>query len=124
MDYLNLGGPAAVIATDIALIKAQGTPLGLVLNEMNCETITTDARTDEISLQKLIHHTPLSSTMLGVPLLQGPAMIDCLQKRCSDMERTIARLDLITSHHALVLLRASFSAPALEYFIPTSSCNG
>ena len=119
-----LGGPATVVAADAALVKAQVTPLSLVLNEKKCETITTDGHTDEISLQKFIHHTPLFSTLLGAPLLQGPAMNDCLEKRYSDVERTISRLDLITSRDALVLLRASFSAPALQHTLLASPCNG
>ena len=50
-DDITLGDPAVVAAADIALVKAQGTPLGLVLNEKKCETITSDSYTDEISLQ-------------------------------------------------------------------------
>ena len=124
MDDITLGGPAAVVAADVTLIKAQGEPLGLVLNEKKCESITIDGHTNEISLQQFIHHTPLSSTLLGAPLLQGPAMNDCLQNRCSDLERAISRLSLITSHDALVLLRASFSAPALQHTLRASPCNG
>ena len=124
MDDITLGGPTTVVAADVALIKSQGTPRGLILNEKKCETITPDGHTDEVSLQQFIHHTPLSSTLLGAPLLQGPAMNDCLQKRCSDLDRAISRLDLITSHDALVLLRASFSAPALQHTLRTSQCDG
>ena len=124
IDDITLGGPAAVVAADDALVKAQGTALGLVLNEKKCETIATDGHTDEISLQQFIHHTPLSSTLLGAPLLQGPAMNDCQEKRCSDLDRAIPRLDPITSHDALVLLRASFSAPALQHSLRASPCNG
>ena len=123
MDDITLGGPAAVVAADVALVKAQGTLLGLVLNEKKCETITTDGHTDEISLQ-FIHHTPFSSTLLGAPLLQGPALNDCLEKCCSNLERAIFRLDLITSHDALVLTRASFSAPVLQHTLRASPCNG
>ena len=123
MNDITLSGPAAVVATDVILIKAQDKLLGLVFTE-KCETITTDGHTDEIFLHQLIHHTPLSSTLLRAPLLQGPVMNDCLEKRCSDLERAISRLDLITSHDALVLLRASFSAPALQHTQRASPCNG
>ena len=51
-------------------------------------------------------------------------MNDCLEKRCSDLERAISKLNLITSHEALILLRASFSAPALQHTLRASPYNG
>ena len=62
MDDITLGGPAVMVAADVVLVKAQGTPLDLVLNEKKCETITTDGHSDEISFQQFIHRNPLSST--------------------------------------------------------------
>ena len=32
INDITMSGPAAVVAADVALVKAQGTPLGLVLN--------------------------------------------------------------------------------------------
>ena len=103
MDDITLGGPVVVVAADVALVKAQGTPLGLVFNKRSAAT---GAYSDEISFPQFIHHTPLSSSLLGAPSLQGPAINDCLEKRCSELERAISRLslDLITSHDALLLL--------------------
>ena len=72
MSDITLGDPAAVVAADVALVKAQGTPVGLVINEKKCETITTDGHTAEISLQQFIHHTPLPSTLLEAPLPKDP----------------------------------------------------
>ena len=92
MNDITLGSPAAVVAADVTLVKAQGTPLGLVLNEKQSETFTTDVHTDEISFQQFIHHTPLSSFFFGSPLLQGPIMNDCLQKRYNDLERAFSDL--------------------------------
>ena len=51
MDESTLESFAAVVAADITLVIAQGTLLGLVLNEKKCETITSDGHTDEISFQ-------------------------------------------------------------------------
>ena len=124
MDDITLGGTTAVVAADVALVKALSAPFSVVLYEKKCETNTIDGHTDEISLQQFIHHTPLSSTLLGAHLPQGPAVNDCLEKRCSDLERAISRPDLITSYGALVLLRASFSAPALQHTLRASPCNG
>ena len=41
----------------------------------------------------------------------------------SDLERYISRLDLITSHDVIVLLRASFSALALQHTLRISPYN-
>ena len=64
MNDITLGSLTAVIGADVALVKAQGTPLDLVLNEKKYETITTDGHTDEISLQQFIHQVPLPSTLI------------------------------------------------------------
>ena len=120
-----MDGPAAVVAADIALVKARDTPPGLVFYEKKCEIIATDGHTDEISLQQFLHHTPLSSTLFRASLLQSPAMKDCLQKRSSsDLESAISSFDFITSHNALVLLRASFSASTMQRTVRASPCNG
>ena len=95
----------------------------MVLNKKKCETITTNCHTDEISLQQFIHYSPLFVTLLRASLLQGPAMNDCLQERSSELERTISRLDLITSHDATILLRAFFNAPAQPHTLRASPCN-
>ena len=83
-----------------------------------------DGHTDEISHQQFINLTPLSSTSLGAPLLQEPAMNDCPKKRCSDLEKAISRLNMITSHDAQVLRRAFVSAQALQHTLRASPSNG
>lgn len=85
MDDITMGGPEEMVAADVVKVKAEIHPLGFVLNEKKCGTITTDDHTVEISLQQYTHHTSLSSTLLGAPPLQEPATNDYLQKRCSDM---------------------------------------
>ena len=80
MDDITLVGLAAVVAADVALVKVQGKPLGLVLIEKKYETITTDGHADEISLQQFIRHTPLSSTLLRAPLLRELIMYERLSR--------------------------------------------
>ena len=114
MDEVTLGGPAATVASDVAMIKAEGASHGLFLNDQKCQSITANGQPrDNALLRDFIQLTPTSATLLGAPLVIGPAMDKCLQQRCIDLERVISRLELITSHDALVLLRASFSAPIM-----------
>ena len=114
MDEVTLGGPAATVASDVAMITAEGASHGLFLNDQKCQSITANGQPrDNALLRDFIQLTPTSATLLGAPLVIGPAMDKYLQQRCIDLERVISRLELITSHDALVVLRASFSAPIM-----------
>jgi hypothetical protein len=70
-------------------------------------------------------HLPVNNAdLLGAPITTGPAMDCALSKRCDDMTRAATRLKLIASHDALILLRASFSAPKLMHTLRASPCSG
>jgi hypothetical protein len=124
MDDITLGGPLADVSADVAMIKTEGPPQGLFLNDSKCEAITIDGQTLDDTLCQFIQLTPASATLLGAPLMVGSAMDECLRKRCADLDRAISRLELITAHDALVLLRSSFSAPKLQHTLRSSPCFG
>ena len=52
------------------------------------------------------------------------AMDDALSGRCKDLALTIDRLKLLSAHDALILLRASFSAPKILHTLRSSPCAG
>src|SRR6218665_7201 len=54
-------------------------------------------------------------TLLGAPLVPGPAVDMVLQSKANDLERAIRRLSILHTHDALVLLRNSLSVPKLIY---------
>ena len=56
------------------------------------------------------------ATLLGAPLFPGPLWND----RCTDQLRAMDRLSLIGSQDALILLRASFSAPRVQHLLRCS----
>ncbi len=122
MNDITLGDPSDLVAEDVCTIKASGIPLGFILNENKCKAIIVNGHLEKPTLQQFILHTLTSSTLLGAPLTQGPAINDCLQKCCSNLERAISRLILITLHEAFVLLRASFGAPMLQHTLRTLPC--
>ena len=125
MDDITQGGPAATIASDVAMIEAEGASRGLFLNDQKYESIIANGQPPDVALLRdFIQLTPISATLLGVPLVIGPAMDKCLQQCCNDLERAILRLELITSHDALVMLRASFSEPIMQYTLRSSPCAG
>ena len=51
-------------------------------------------------------------------------MDDAFSRRCKDLTLTINRLKLLSAHDALILLRASFSAPKILHTLRSSPCTG
>ena len=60
--------------------------------------------------------------ILGSPLSKGQAMDNSLSSQCNDLERAATSLGLKTTHEALVLLCAIFSAPKLQHIKRASPC--
>ena len=51
-------------------------------------------------------------------------MDTALSRHCDDLARAATRLGSIAAHDALVLLKASFSAPKLLHTLRSSPCSG
>ena len=60
--------------------------------------------------------------LLGAPLSKGQAIDNSLSSQCYNLERATSSIGLTTAHDALVLLRASFSAPKLQHIMRASPC--
>ena len=121
MDNVTFGEPAAIVAADVATIKSNGALQGLLLNDKKCEAILTSghiASNDVLAqfIQFSLHELHFSEHLLL-------AAKRCLSKRCAEFEKAISRLELIKTHDALVLLRASFSAPMLQNMLRASPCH-
>ena len=79
MDDVTLGGPAATIASDVAMIKAEGAFRGPFLNDQKCESITANGQPPDDALpHDFIQLKPTSATLLGALLVIGPAIDKCL----------------------------------------------
>ena len=64
--------------------------------------------------------SPGERTLLGAPLLEGSAMNQALEARCSDLNIALDRFPLISAHDGLVILKNSISAPKLMYTLRCS----
>jgi len=124
MDDLTLGGEESQVARDVETVRQKGAEIGLLLNEKKCEFISRTAISTEPVFQNFIHLTVDNSELLGAPITTGAAMDRALTSRCDDLERASTRLSLIAAHDALILLRASFSAPKLLHTLRASPCGG
>ena len=78
-----------------------------------CEFVSTSGISNEPIFSQFIHLNTQNASLLGAPLTVGQAMDSMLASRNEDLTRAISRLKLISAHDALILLRASFSAPKL-----------
>ena len=122
LDDFTLGGPIEVVAADVAAIMARGASLGLSLNRGKCEVVGRAGHACHHQFADFCQLTPESASLLGSPLLAGPAMDDILTAFCEDLELAIARLKLISAHDALTLLKSCLGGTKLQYIMRTSPC--
>ena len=110
MDDVTLGGPRDIVANNVNSVIAEGTNIGLYLNKNKSELVTKTATPVNSSLiDQFVHFTVNDATLLGSSLVIGTAT-DAILKKLTELKRTSGRLQLITSHDALVLLKASCRA--------------
>src|SRR6218665_3259261 len=95
--------------------------LACFLNLSKCEIACHDIRMtiDDQASHDFTNISFEKMTLLGAPLVPGPAVDMVLQSKANDLERAIRRLSI---HDALVLLRNSLSVPKLIYSMRTAVC--
>jgi hypothetical protein len=123
MDDFTLGGPEAVVARDVQKILENGAAIGLHLNAAKCEIIhhpETTVKSD--FLNTFVHVLPQDASLLGAPLFDGDILDMELQSCCDNLEKAIERLQSISAHDAVILLRSSFSAPKIMHILRCSPC--
>lgn len=121
LDDVTLGGPVDIVAADVQTIVKEGREMGLQLNSEKCEVIAHQQTT--ISDPLLCSFIPVKvedATLLGAPLFVGSALDDAWASRCAELSRAIDRLKSLGAQDALILLRASFSAPRVQHLMRCS----
>jgi len=98
-----------------------GKDLGLNLNVSKCELIVNPGcRITDPVLSSLPQVSAADAELLGAPLFPGAALDSAWSKRCDELARAVNRLALISAQDALILLRASFSAPRVQHLLRCS----
>ena len=123
LDDVTAGGDLASLETDLVYLRDAAAKIGLLLNDKKCEIISTgtlDCLPD--SMQHFRRLTRDRSELLGAPLFEGPCLDRALEVRCDDLARASNRLDLLSAHDALVILRHSLSAPKLLFILRCAPC--
>ena len=111
MDDVTLSGPAETLAADIDHIRDIQEATGLRINASKCEIISRESIPMATQFEGFISLRPDEAELLGAPLLRGKKMDEILANRCSELDTALGRLSLLAAHDALILLKASFSAP-------------
>ena len=124
MDDVTLGDSESQVAKDVEEIRRKGRDIGLQLNDKKCEFISKSAISTNPVFANFKHLSVDEADLLGAPLSVGIAMDTTLSRRCDDLARAATRLGSIAAHDALVLLKASFSAPKLMHTMRAAPCSG
>lgn len=124
MDDITIGGTVEAVAKDVNTIVSSGDMMGLLLNTAKCELIAKSEVPLDTPLDKFIRIHAADATLLGAPLSTGPAMDIVLSKRLTELRRASDRLQQISSHDALFLLKASCGAPKLLHVLRAAPCTG
>lgn len=122
MDDVTLGGPAETVAADIDHIRDIQEATGLRINASKCEIISHESIPMATQFEGFISLRPDEAELLGAPLLKGKKMDEILANRCSELDTALGRLSLLAAHDALILLKASFSAPKMLHTLRCSPC--
>ena len=96
--------------------------MGLQINPSKCEIISRGVATQIAQFNNFIFLAPDEAELLGAPLFPGRKMDAALAKRCTEFNTAISRLSLLSAHDALILFRASFSAPKMMHMLRCSPC--
>ena len=111
------------LSVEVERLRIASERMGLALNESKCEIIT---HTTNLPLPASISRftvTDMSAaTLLGSPLLVGPAMDRTLESQVASLKTASSRLGLLQSHDALVILKHSLSLPKLLHNLRSSFC--
>ena len=110
-----------MVASDIEKIIRLGAEIRLSLNISKCELIAhSDLQLNDALLQSFSRVDIAATTILGASLFHGPVLDNIQDQRCDDLSRAVVRLSSIASQDALILLRASFSAPKVLHVLRCS----
>jgi hypothetical protein len=122
LDDFTLGGSLNTVAADVALIRSRGASLGLSLNNLKSEVISRSGDISHFQFTGFRQFTPDTATLLGAPLFSGRAMDDTLSCLYDDLKLAADRLQLISAHDALVLLKTCLGGPKLQFILRASPC--
>ena len=123
LDDFTLSGALSTVTADIAKIRAEGTLIGLSLNPDKSEVVSKSGSSLHHQFTGFRQTKCESATLLGAPIFAGSAMDAALEVLLNDLKHAVDRLQFVSSHDALVLLRNCLGGPKLQYVLRACPCN-
>jgi len=110
-----------VVAADVRRVTEISQAIGLVLNVNKCELISHPSTVvSDPALQSFQRLLTSDMVLLGTPVLQEQSLDKHCSDRCNDLSVAVDRLTNVAFRDALILLRASFSAPRVQHLLRCS----
>ncbi len=125
LDDVTLGGDAGVVAGDILRLESEAGALGLQLNRSKCEIIGHSPSSRRVfeSYGLDIKETKTEEMeLLGAPMEAGSRMDAILSNKVADLKFIGGRLQLMSAHDGLVIIKSSLSANRVLFLLRTSPC--
>ena len=123
LDDGTIGGPAEDVMHDLELVGRECAFLGLQLNELKSEVICYDSATKDSILPFIPGAQvtdPASASLLGSPIGDTSSLSDAISGKTQLLRTMGDRLQHISAHDALLLLRNSFAISKLLYLLKSS----
>ena len=98
LDDITLGGETDSVLEDFSRIELTAGAIGLSLNHAKCEVTCRDDEARSKFIKRGIHLKEVGReelTLLGAPLMPGPAVDGALIEKCTDLQTTSVRLLLL-----------------------------
>ena len=128
MSYLDdgtLGGSLDYVISDLLHIEEGAARLDLKLNRNKCELICDDEGLKSSMLSAVPGLWVVGwshATLLGSPIGDTHSMEECFRSKVEKLIVMGKRLQLLSSHDALLLLRHYLSIPKVLYILQTAPC--
>lgn len=121
MDDVSIGGGLQILLNDIEIMK-EAKSVGLILNPSKSEIIGSSHISLRASLPGAHVVAPSDATFLGSPVGDVNCISRAIAMKTEALERMGERLELLSAHDALTLLRNCFALPKLLYLLRTAPC--
>ena len=120
----TLGGSEEDLRHDVEVVEHVGSSIGLMLNAGKTEIIGSPEMANSIlsSLPGAKVIDPSRATLLGSSIGDVTSITDLLSEKTAMLRRMGDRLQHLSSHDAILLLKHSFALPKLLYNLRTAPC--
>ena len=124
LDDGTLGGSEEDLRHDVEVVERVGSSIGLMLNAGKTEIIGSPEMANGIlsSLPGAKVIDPSRAPLLGSSIGDVTSITDLLSEKTAMLRRMGDRLQHLSSHDAILLLKHSFALPKLLYNLRTAPC--